>query len=394
MRCWLSVLILSTLLAPARAQIMPLPSPAASGSLAPRLTSSATASPWLSWLEPVDNGYALRISNWSDQGFGPAITVASGADWFINWADTPHLWIDSQGRMLAHWLQKSADSTFAYDVMLAHSANGAQWSQPYSPHADSTPTEHGFASAVPLDDGMLIAWLDGRATLANDSSTSGAMSLRAARISAGGQIEERMVLDQRVCDCCQTDAAMTTQGPVVVYRDRDDDEVRNIAMVHYSTAGWSKPVTVHNDGWKITGCPVNGPQVVSLGDEVAVVWFTMANNLPTVKVARSVDRLSRFEPPYTLSRATPLGRVAISQVGVHLAIAWIEEQSERALLQLAIVEAETLREQRRQVIATVPRGRASGFPALAAINQRQLLIAWTDVIDGARQIKAATYTLP
>ena len=40
--------------------------------------------------------------------------------------------------------------------------------------------------------------------------------------------DERAVLDARACDCCQTDAAMTSAGPVVVYRNRTEEEIRDI----------------------------------------------------------------------------------------------------------------------------------------------------------------------
>ena len=35
-------------------------------------------------------------------------------------------------------------------------------------------------------------------------------------------------IDARVCDCCQTDAAMTSEGAVLIYRDRSDDEIRDL----------------------------------------------------------------------------------------------------------------------------------------------------------------------
>ena len=31
------------------------------------------------------------------------------------------------------------------------------------------------------------------------------------------------------CDCCQTDAALTARGPLLVYRGRTPDEIRDIS---------------------------------------------------------------------------------------------------------------------------------------------------------------------
>ena len=52
------------------------------------------------------------------------------------------------------------------------------------------------------------------------------MTLRAASINNNNQILEEYLLDARVCDCCQTDVAMTQDGPIVIYRDRSEDLVR------------------------------------------------------------------------------------------------------------------------------------------------------------------------
>ncbi|MER8349348.1 sialidase family protein, partial [Acinetobacter baumannii] len=72
-------------------------------------------------------------------------TIAEGGDWFVNWADTPHIAATADGALWAHWLQKSAAATYAYDVVLARSADGgASWSAPLRVNDDGTPTEHGF----------------------------------------------------------------------------------------------------------------------------------------------------------------------------------------------------------------------------------------------------------
>ena len=39
-------------------------------------------------------------------------------------------------------------------------------------------------------------------------------------------------------------------------------------------AGAEQPAAVREDGWKIAGCPVNGPQLASSGGRVAAAWFT------------------------------------------------------------------------------------------------------------------------
>ena len=50
------------------------------------------------------------------------------------------------------------------------------------------------------------------------------MTLRYASFDGEGNKIEESLLDDKVCDCCQTDAAMTSKGPIIVYRNRSDEE--------------------------------------------------------------------------------------------------------------------------------------------------------------------------
>ena len=120
--------------------------PAAGASLAPRVAVATDGALVASWLEPTATGHALRWSRLRDGRWEAAHTAAEGADWFVNWADTPGVFV-ARDRLVAHWLRKSGASTYAYDVMLATSADdGATWSAPLTPHHDGTQSEHGFVS--------------------------------------------------------------------------------------------------------------------------------------------------------------------------------------------------------------------------------------------------------
>src|SRR5690606_9127045 len=93
-------------------------------------------------------------------------TVAVGNAMFVNWADVPHLAATPDGALWAHWLQKSSDAPYAYDVVLTRSRDGgANWAPPVMAHDDGTRSEHGFVSMWAHDGQRLgLAWLDGRNT--------------------------------------------------------------------------------------------------------------------------------------------------------------------------------------------------------------------------------------
>ncbi len=360
-----------------------LPSPAGAGSGQPNLAATPDGHIYLSWLEPrADSGVRLRFSTYERGGWSNPRTIAEGSDWFVNWADFPSLAVLPDGSLAAHWLVKSGDGTYAYDVQLSRSFDGgATWGPPRVPHRDGTATEHGFVSLFPAGAGMLgAAWLDGRETGAaagHDVHGGGAMTLRYAAFGRDGALRDEKLLDARVCDCCQTAAAVTADGPVVVFRDRSPDEVRDIAIVRLRQGAWSAPRPVARDGWKIHGCPVNGPSVAADGRRVAVAWFTLADDRPRVKLAFSVDAGESFGPAVAVDEGRPLGRVdtLLLDDGSAL-VSWLEQDGDANSLKLRRVRADGSLAP-VATVAPAARVRANAFPRMARAGD-SLVIAWTD----------------
>jgi hypothetical protein len=363
--------------------------------MAPNLSADGS-SVLLSWLEPPnprvkpqEGKYALRFSRFVDGRWSEPVTIASGTDFFANWADFPSVTAGAGGRLLAHWAAKSAADTYAYDVRLARSENGGRsWIPMGIAHDDRTPTEHGFVSAVPEGDRIRIFWLDGRETAGGhgDHGEGGAMALRTALV--GNRVEKSELLDSRVCDCCQTAAATTTRGPIVAYRDRSSDEVRDIAVVGRDAARWTKPTTVFDEGWEIAGCPVNGPALAAEGRRVAVAWYTQGANRPRVQVAFSDDAGASFHPPVTVDARGPLGRVdTILDGNGDAIVAWVAAEGKGAAIRLARVNRAG-RVGPALTVARTETGRSSGFPRLERTG-RTLVIAWVEPSAPFR-LRAAT----
>ncbi len=189
----------------------------------------------MSWVEyPSDTTDALQYYTLEGEHWSAPKTISSSSEWFVNWADFPYLtaFPDKKETLVAHWLQKRTEGVYDYDVKIAISKDdGNEWSPSFIPHNDSIAAEHGFVSLLPISENRLFAtWLDGRKT----KTQEGAMTLRSAEFDQSGNLFEEVELDGRVCDCCQTDAVMTSQGPIVVYRDRSEKEVRDIYfLTHY-----------------------------------------------------------------------------------------------------------------------------------------------------------------
>ena len=348
--------------------------PAGLDSGRPRL-SRANNRLLLSWTEPAEDSLnALRYATWTGSGWSEPQTAAAGRNWFVNWADTPGVAGRHGGGMLAHFLvsQENEDNPYAYDIHLATSSGGV-WGDPTLLNDDGTATEHGFVSVIPGLDAFV--WLDGRG-----HEATGAMSLRFARLNAEGDFFDSAVLDDRVCDCCPTDAVQTENGAVVVYRDRTPDEIRDIAIVRLVDGRWSEPALVHADGWEINGCPVNGPAVAADGERIAVAWYTGAGGQPRVLAAFSSDGGETFGPPIQIDGGEAIGRVDIvfSHDGT-AAVSWLEQDGEAVTLRIRGVYADgaATRATPPRTVARIAAGRASGYPVLAVLGD-SLLLAWTD----------------
>ena len=167
---------------------------------------------------------------------------------FVNWADFPEITTDNLNGITAHYLEMSSEKKYSYDIKIVNSTDqGFNWSNPLKLHSDNTKTEHGFVSTINTKNGFLSTYLDGRQNeLSNhDKSIRPQMTLRGTSYNIDGNILEDLLIDDRVCDCCQTDLAITENGEsIVVYRDRSEDEVRDIYYSYKKDNKWSKPINI------------------------------------------------------------------------------------------------------------------------------------------------------
>ena len=398
----------SAVASPPVVETVALPSP--TGAAQPDLVTTPEGSLLLSWVEPLgEDGHRLRFSrltpgakDWD----GPR-TIAEGATWFVNWADTPHVYALPDGSLWAHWLRSTGPSRMDYGIDLVRSADGGTtWSAPQLVHPSGTPGDHGFVTFWPqARDRLGIAWLDSRQKAASghaghdggghDHAGGAAMMLRAATYDPQAKQVGEWPLDTSTCDCCTTSSAVTDRGVVVVYRGRGDGEIRDTRIVRFDGQRWTSPRDVHADGWKIAGCPVNGPMAVADGATVWVAWYTEAGGMPELRAARSDDAGDTFGAPVTLAKGMQvLGRLGLVHGDGHLLVSWLEQaQDERQTLVLARYDDAWAKAQRVDVATLSARGRASGIPRLQWRGDAAWL-AWTDVGGDAPRLQGARVVFP
>lgn len=357
----------------------------------PFLTTDQNGNVFLSWVETDTSGHTsfLKYAQFKEDGWSSPKTIARSNDWFVNWADFPSIVAKNGAVTAAHALRKIPGNTYSYNVNIYQPDSAGQWNKPVTPHFDSTATEHGFVSLAPWRDTILAVWLDGRRT-ANRTEQEyydigKAMTLRSAFINPDGSVTESQLIDEAVCDCCNTSLAITAQGPIVAYRNRTDNEIRDIYVSRFIEGEWTAPASVGNDQWHIGACPVNGPAIAAQDSVVVVAWYTGAEKTNQVKAARSTDFGKTFSAPVIMQEAQAVGRVEVvlDKTGTAY-IGWITRRQEQTALTVQALHADGSTSA-AQAISQMSANRQSGFPQME-LQKEHLILAWTNVDSAATSI--------
>jgi hypothetical protein len=347
--------------APWTPAVATVPSPAGANTGEPQLTVS-TRGVLLSWVEHAGSKMTLRFAARTRTGWTEAHTVASGDDWSVNGIDVPSVVRLLNGTLVAQWLQRAGTGMHANDVRLSYSKDeGKTWARSFTPYDDATPRERLFASLFEMPSGGLgLVWLNGSAAAPatgtaprRDSSHSqgtdharqqagghqdhtghdargpmtrmGDMSLWFATFDGAWKQLADLPVDPRVCECCSTAAVVTPDGVLAAYRNRSDDDIRDIYVSRFAEGRWSEPRVVHADNWRIPACPINGPALSARGRDVAIAWYTLKQDQGHSYAAFSTDAGRSFSNPIRLDDTASLGRVDVEMLPDGSALAtWIE----------------------------------------------------------------------
>ena len=364
----------------------PVTLPADGASLGPRIAQRGEQT-ILSWMERAEPGATLRFARYDNGKWRDGRTATEDARMFVNWADLPAVTPLSGTAVLAHWLSYSADGPYSYDVMLSRSNDGGEnWTAPLRPHDDGTPTEHGFVSLYPQGPATGLVWLDGRKT--PDSG----MTLRTATVDAEMSLSNEAEIDALVCDCCQTDVAVAGQGPVLVYRDRTEGEVRDVYVARQLDGVWQPGTPIADNGWVIDGCPVNGPAIDASGNNVAVAWFTAAEPQAAVYVAVSGNDGQSFGDPIRISNRRAVGHVGVAIINDEsFAVSWMESGLKRGYD--IKIQAVTFDGQLGDSQVAGKTSLRQTVPQLVRHGD-ELLMAWSDAFGDEMQVVSVRLGLP
>ena len=351
----------------------------------PRVASTQDNGLLVSWFEKTDSlNWALKWSEFSDEKWSGAKLITSGEDYFVNWADFPSIYHFVGDTISAHWLQKTGQGSYDYDIKVVASYDrGNNWTAPETPHRDGVKGEHGFVSFFQnLNNQLGLVWLDARNMGdGHNGNGYGSMNLYRTTFASNGGLNWEMQMDDMVCECCPTSTTKTDNSLLIAYRNRSINEIRDINIIRYSNGIWYEPYAVNNDGWEIAGCPVNGPMLASYGNEIAVAWYTSPNSTPSVNVAFSNDEGASFEAPIQVDVSQPIGRLDLVWINdKEVMVSWIEttEMTTNILSRIVSKNGHMLEP---RIISEIEPGRVSGYPQMEIVDD-QLFFAWTESGNG------------
>jgi len=344
----------------------------------------------LSWISSNAKKEAmLNFSQYKNGRWIEPKKIATGSDWFVNWADFPAHSINGD-LILSSYLKKSASGAYTYDVIMSlQKLSGEKIKEDFILHTDGIKAEHGFVSIIPNDSkGFFVTWLDGRNTIEKElEGHNKPMTIRFAEINKIGDIENESEIDSATCDCCQTSIAATNKGPVVIYRDRSKKEVRDIYIARKINGVWESPEPVNEDGWIINGCPVNGPKAVFNSNTLAVSWFTVSNEEPIVNLSFSKSSGESFIEPIKINDYDAIGRVDVAFLNSNeVLVSYIEGNDLGTFLKIKKVSLDG-RVSAPITISKIDGGRNTGVPQLEVFND-EVFIVWTFLEEGKNQLKS------
>lgn len=352
----------------------------------------------LSWIERSGETTTLNFSERSTSGWTAPVVVTSGK-LVTNYADVPSVIRTSDGTLAAHWTKVTDPRREGTDLLLSFSKdNGRTWSPPVSPHHDGTPTQHAFATLFELPTkGLGVIWLDARAY---DLEQTDDLGLRYAAFDASWKQTADQPIDARVCECCPTTAVVTADGVLTAYRNRSADEVRDIYTSRLENGTWTTGQPVHDDGWMIEGCPVNGPMLSARGRDAVVAWFTSKNDVGQAYAAFSSDAGHSWGTPIRLDDAGSLGHVGVVLLDDGSAVAsWIEITDRHAQFRIRRLDRSGTKSS-AETVADVPKSATSGYERMARLGD-ELFFAWTERAsstdreeESAQRVRMAVARIP
>lgn len=296
-------------------------SPAVPGSFGGATSVGADGTAWLTWLERRGDGAELRVATFdaTARRWSAPQTIARYLVFPASSSGAPALSAGERGQAAVAWMSQGTGETARASAAgpaavarpgAGHRAwwcrttdGGRTWSAPAPLTTESAALDR-VTLATLADGRLLAAWLDGRAS----ANGPNAAQLFARVIGTSGP---DTLVEPRACECCRPSLTALPDGSALLaYHGRTADEIRDVRTARFRRDAWEPSQGVHDDRWKTSPCPGDGPQLASDGGRIAAAWFTGADDNPRVLASLSPDAGARFLLPLQLSETRATGRIS------------------------------------------------------------------------------------
>ncbi len=258
-----------------------------------------------------------------------------------------------------------------------------------------------FDMATGPDHAVYVAWLDLSRYAAQEVEHAKSKpakepapadgDLRFARSTDGGRtFTTSPVLDSNSCICCRTSVAGGPDGTAyLMWRHVFPVNERDVVVAVAPSSGpISAPVRVHDDHWKLDGCPDLGPDIgVGSDGKIHVAWYTAAPGLQGLHYARSSDGGRTFGRPVPLltGPAIPGSQVKLAVENDVPWLVWEEVRPSETRLRLAHVSGADSVEVVKDPIGT-------GISPAIATGHGRIAVAWSE--QGAVHVRLGRLGAP
>jgi hypothetical protein len=265
------------------------------------------------------------------------------------------------------------------DIVFCTSKDGgATWTSPESVDSDKTTgiVRGFFDAALMANDEVAVAYLKDVA----NSTKHEERDLRMV-ITKNGVFQPERVIDPVVCDCCNISLLLDANGALNVYYRDNNDDIRDIARMTSTDNAetFSKPQILHDDQWKINGCPHSGPSSVTMGKSALITWFSGAETEPGIRLVTNEGKKLLVLADPTAKNPFLLGS---NQTSVLL---WEQIQGEVPQLAYRKIKNNTVSE------TSWIQDSANGSNPCGLVVSNQLLLAYEVKLSGGKtQLKVST----
>ena len=264
---------------------------------------------------------------------------------------------------------------FASDLRLSRSRDGGRSWDGHVRVNDDRPISHSFEGMTVARDGAVVmAWIDSR------EGPEKAATWVTRVLDEGTRPGPSTRLDGDTCVCCRVAVG---RGPgeavAVLWRKVFSGDVRDMVLGISRDGGRSfeTPLRVHDDGWKITGCPHRGGEVAFDAKGAAyAAWYTEGTKGVPSMLFAVAPAGRRFGTPQRVNSSTATipdqVRLAVNPAGAAV-IVWEDATAvrRRILLRASADGGRTL-----GPVQVLSRAIKAYMPDVAALPDGDFVVAW------------------